>query len=346
MAKANLDPRELRAALLRRLPRRLSASGELKLPAVPELRDEYVQRLAKIFAGHGRPLDAEQLDSLGEVLGRKLKEGFEQSPYASVVIRYETEPPPKTSVTYEVSVHVSTMADQYAEWVAERKPPLFGSHPDTKVMDLAASLGDAKSAPVLDIGAGTGRNTLPLARAGHPTDAVEFSPDLARILRADIESAGLATRVFEGDAVDPALPIPENHYRLIIACEVVYHLRSIERIRQLFQRVERLLVPGGLFAFSMFMPLAGYKPEALARQLSDVFWCTVFTREDMTAITEGLGLERVSDESVHDYEKAHLPKQAWPPTGWFAEWTQGIDMFDLPAGKAPIDMRWLVYRRK
>jgi hypothetical protein len=47
---------------------------------------------------------------------------------------------------------------------------------------------------------------------------------------------------------------------------------------------------------------------------------------------------------VFEHEKPRLPESAWPPTGWFAEWTQGIDRFDLPAGKAPIDMRWLVYR--
>lgn len=64
----------------------------------------------------------------------------------------------------------------------------------------------------------------------------------------------------------------------------------------------------------------------------------------MASSAEGLG--RISDESVFEYEKARLPESAWPPTGWFAAWTQGIDMFDLPAGKAPIDMRWLVYRRK
>lgn len=346
MAKANLDPRELRSALLRRLPRRLSASGELKLPAVPELRDEYVERLARIFAGYGRPLKAEQLASLAELLGRKLKEGFQASPYASIVIRYETDPPPKTSLSYKVAVRVSTMADQYAEWVAERKPPLFGSHPDTKVMDVAASLGDPKLAPVLDIGAGTGRNTLPLARAGHPTDAVEFSPDLARILKGDIETAGLPVRVWEGNVLDPALDLPNEHYRLIIACEVVSHFRSVVEVRALFERVKTLLVPGGLFAFSVFLPTAGYKPDSLSRELSEIFWCSLYTREEIASSADGLGLDRISDESVFEYEKAHLPASAWPPTGWFAEWTQGIDMFDLPAGKAPIDMRWLVYRRK
>jgi SAM-dependent methyltransferase len=346
MAKTNLDPRELRAALLRRLPQRLSASGELKLPAVPGLRDEYVARLARIFARYGRPLNATQTASLGELLDRKLKDGFKASPYASILVRYETDPPPKTTLSYKVAVRVSTMADQYAEWVAERKPPLFGSHPDTKVMDLAASLGDAKDAPVLDIGAGTGRNTLPLARAGHPTDAVEFSPDLARILKADIESSGLPVRVWEGDVLDSSLDLPTEHYRLVIACEVVSHFRSVAEVRALFERVKALLVPGGLFAFSVFLPTAGYKPDTLSRELSEIFWCSLYTRDEMASSAGGLGFDRISDESVFEYEKSRLPESAWPPTGWFAEWTQGIDMFDLPAGKAPIDMRWLVYRRK
>jgi SAM-dependent methyltransferase len=346
MAKPNLDPRELRAALLRRLPRRLHATGELKFPAVPELCDEYVERLSRIFAGYGRALTSEQTESLRELLGRKLKEGFQASPYASVLIRYETDPLPKTSLSYKVAVRVSTMADQYAEWVQERKPPLFGSHPDTKVMDLARSLGEAASVPVLDIGAGTGRNTLPLARAGHPADAVEFSPDLARILKADIESSGLGVRVWEGDVLDPALELPAEHYRLVIACEVVSHFRSVTQVRSLFERVKTLLAPGGLFAFSVFLPTSGYKPDTLSRELSEIFWCSLYTRDELSASADGLGFDRVSDESVFEYEQSHLPKTAWPPTGWFSEWTQGLDMFDLPAGKAPIDMRWLVYRRK
>ena len=45
------------------------------------------------------------------------------------------------------------------------------------------------------------------------------------------------------------------------------------------------------------------------------------------------------------YEKEHLPREAWPPTRWFEEWTDGRDLFDLPAGEAPMDLRWLAYKR-
>jgi SAM-dependent methyltransferase len=52
--------------------------------------------------------------------------------------------------------------------------------------------------PVLDVGAGTGRVTLPLARAGYELDALERSPALGDELAR--RSGGLPVRVLRGDA--------------------------------------------------------------------------------------------------------------------------------------------------
>jgi 16S rRNA A1518/A1519 N6-dimethyltransferase RsmA/KsgA/DIM1 with predicted DNA glycosylase/AP lyase activity len=40
---------------------------------------------------------------------------------------------------------------------------------------------------VLDIGGGTGRNTLALARRGHPVDVVEMTPKFAELIRDDAQ---------------------------------------------------------------------------------------------------------------------------------------------------------------
>jgi hypothetical protein len=53
----------------------------------------------------------------------------------------------------------------------------------------------------------------------------------------------------------------------------------------------------------------------------------------------------VSDESCIAYEKAHLPLGAWPPTTWYANWASGHNLFAQSAGHAPIELRWLEYRR-
>jgi hypothetical protein len=41
-----------------------------------------------------------------------------------------------------------------------------------------------------------------------------------------------------------------------------------------------------------------------------------------------------------------LPKEHWPPTGWFEQWSSGGDLFDLPLGRAPVELRWLAYRKR
>jgi SAM-dependent methyltransferase len=340
------DPAVLTPAMLRRLPRRIGASGRLRLPAVPALVDEYLQRLAAIFAAVGRVFDEGEMAELRGILEPRLREGFEASPFAYVIVRYQTDDPPETTLSYTVSVQISTMNDEYAEWVESRTPPLFGGYADAKVQILARSLGPPAQAPVLDVGAGTGRNTLPLAREGFPTDAVELAPALAAVLRSEVERSGLPVRIFEGDALDPALDLPAAHYRLIVMAEVVAsHLRSRAGLRAWFERVAALLAPGGLVVMSAFVAHEGYRPDLLALQLSQVFWCCLIAREDLNEASRGLPVELVSDESVLAFEREHLPKEAWPPTGWFVEWVSGLDLFDVSAGAAPFELRWLVYRK-
>jgi hypothetical protein len=65
----------------------------------------------------------------------------------------------------------------------------------------------------------------------------------------------------------------------------------------------------------------------------------------LSAAVSGLPLQLVSDDSVYDYEQAHLPEGCWPPTSWYADWVSGRDVFDLPREECPIEMRWLVYQK-
>jgi SAM-dependent methyltransferase len=343
--KPETDPLALRGAVIRRLVKKIGVEGRVRMPAVPGLLDDYVENLRKMFAAYGRVFSDAEVETLRGILDDKLKEGFSISPYAHVIVRYASEAPPKIGIQYWISSEISTIEDQYADWVKTRTPPLFGKHPDTKVMDLARSLGAPRDVPVLDIGAGTGRNTLPLARAGFPTDAVELSPDLANILQNDAAREALPVTLYQGDIIGDKLELPRERYRLVILCEVVSHFRGNAELRRLFERASEILAPGGLMAFSVFLPVSGYQPDALARELAQVFWCSLFTREDLKEASAGLGFSLLSEESVFDYEKKHLPPEAWPPTGWFEEWTRGLDLFRLSVGKAPIDMRWLVYRK-
>jgi hypothetical protein len=80
--------------------------------------------------------------------------------------------------------------------------------------------------------------------------------------------------------------------------------------------------------------------------MSQVMWCSLFTRSELQGAAAGLPFDAASDESVLEYERAHLPVDQWPPTGWFEGWTAGQDVFDLPRGETPIELRWLTFRKR
>ncbi|HET7541213.1 MAG TPA: class I SAM-dependent methyltransferase [Polyangiaceae bacterium] len=336
----------LRQAMMRRLPQRLRASAEYRIPPVPALLEHYVQLFNTVWTGVGRVFSAEDLDKFRAALKQHLNEAWTTSQYSRVLVSFATDPPPQTSLSWRIVVEPVSMTDEYNHWVATRTPPLFGKHPDAKIFELAESLGAPADTPILDIGAGTGRNTLPLARAGFPADAVELAPSLAAILREEAEKEGLPMKVFEANVLDPNLGINPGSYRMLILAEVVAsHFRTLGEVRELFKVAARLLAKDGLLVFSVFLTSDGYKPDDLARELGQIFWCNLFNRREMQEAHAGEPFQLVSDESVQGYEREHLPADAWPPTGWFETWTGGQDLFDLPAGKPPVELRWLVYRK-
>ncbi|EUA42699.1 methyltransferase type 12 domain protein [Mycobacterium xenopi 4042] len=71
----------------------------------------------------------------------------------------------------------------------------------------------------------------------------------------------------------------------------------------------------------------------------------IFTWEEMRGAAALLPLELVADDSAYEYEKTHLPQGAWPPTGWYANWASGLDVFDVDREDSPIELRWLVYQK-
>ena len=71
---------ELREALTRRLQRRSIVNGQIRIPAVPGMIDEYVHLCEAIFAGVGRRFTPEQLARLTEVLTQQLSAAHRASP--------------------------------------------------------------------------------------------------------------------------------------------------------------------------------------------------------------------------------------------------------------------------
>jgi SAM-dependent methyltransferase len=329
-------------AMARRLHRRSVVKGQITLPAVPGMIDTYLSMCESLFATVGRPFTPAQLAHVKSVLEGQLAEAYANSPRSNIVISFDA--PVGTTLNYHVKAEWWTVEGAYENWISTREPPLFGTEPDARVWNLATEIADPATYPVLDIGGGTGRNTLALARRGHPVEVVEMTPKFADIIRADAERESLNVRVLQRDifATDEDL---RRDYQLILLSEVVSDFRTPQQLRAVFELATQCLGPGGRLVFNAFLAKPGYIPDDSARALGQQCYTTIFTAQELGAAASGLPLQLIADDSVFDYEMAHLPEGAWPPTSWYADWVSGRDVFDLPREQVPIEMRWLVYQK-
>lgn len=311
--------------------------------------DEYVSLCNTIFAGLGRTFSRDELDQLRSLLAKEIDTAFKGSNRSNIVISWEA--PVGSTLNYFIKPEWSTLEQAYDNWVATRQPPLFGTMPDARVWALATEAADPRACRVLDIGGGTGRNALALARRGHPVDVVELTPKFAEILRAEAYKHLLDVRVIDRDVFE-TLDDLQHDYQLIVLSEVVSDFRSPEQLRAIFELAAQCLSPGGKLVFNTFVPRPGYLSDDAVRELGDAarelgqqVHTTIFTGDEINAAAAGLPFEFVSNDSVHDYEKENLPAGVWPPTGWYADWVSGVDVFDVPREQSPIEMRWLVYQK-
>lgn len=335
----SIDPAALHQSTVRRMLRRSAITGELRLPAVPSMVDEYVTMCGSIFAEVGRNFTADELAHLRMLLEKQLAEAYANSPRSTIVISYNA--PVASILNYEINIEWWTLEAAYENWISTRQPPLFGTEPDARVWAVANEAPDP-TYRVLDIGAGTGRNTLALARRGHSVDAVELTPKFAEMIRSAAERESLNTRVIQGDVFSNMDELHRD-YHLILLSEVVSDFRGTQQLRELFELADKCLAPSGRLVFNVFLAKEGYTPEAAARELGQQCYTSIFTRDEISTAAAGLALELVTDDSVYEFEKAHLPQGAWPPTSWYVEWVSGQDVFDVEREDSPIDMRWLVY---
>ncbi len=110
--------------------------------------------------------------------------------------------------------------------------------------------------PVLEIGAGSGRLTVPLARAGVPVVAVDISPEMLELLRLRLaqEDGGTRQRVSiaQADACDLAL---DATYDLVIVPFYTFNYFLTPHAQDsVLRRCAAHLAPGGRLLVDVFIP--------------------------------------------------------------------------------------------
>jgi SAM-dependent methyltransferase len=332
---------QVRQAQVLRIRQRVAASGTWILPAVPALLEAYVATCAELFHACGRQFASEELPVARGVFEEALGQAYAASQRSKITLKFQAEA--AQPVGFEVSAQASSIAETYERWVDEDDKPLFGAHADERVLALAAELGDVRQARVLDLGAGTGRNALALARRGHPVDAVELTPKFVELIRSEAAREGLPVRVIQRDIFGETQELAG--YALLVASEVVPDFRGTADLRRLFELAARVLDDGGFLVMNLHLAAHGYTPDRAAREFAEQCYSAVFTASEVARAAAGLPLVCVANDSVHDYERARLPEGAWPPTPWYVNWITGLDIYEISPSESPVELRWLVFKK-
>lgn len=123
---------------------------------------------------------------------------------------------------------------------------------------LALDLARRSDGPILELGCGTGRLLLPLARAGQEIVGVDNSPEMlarARSLLAQ-EPAAVRARVtlVEGDILDLPEAVQDRAFGLVLLpYNTLLHFRAAAVVT-IFRQVARLLGPEGLLLVDTLAP--------------------------------------------------------------------------------------------
>jgi SAM-dependent methyltransferase len=159
--------------------------------------------------------------------------------------------------------------------------------------ELAAQAGG----PVLDVGAGTGRTSLDLARQGVAVTALDVEEPLLAELSRRARAARLTVPTILADARE--LAVGARFAAILVPMQTVQLLGGAEGRARFLARVREHLLPGGLFAAALADALEGYDAEVSEPPLPDMadFGGTVYSSRPVAVlpVATGMMIERLRE---------------------------------------------------
>ncbi len=114
---------------------------------------------------------------------------------------------------------------------------------------IEAEIGGDKSTDILDVGCGTGRHSIELARRGYSVTGVDLSDSMIRRAAAKAEEAGVKVDFRKADA--RSLRFKEEFDLVIMLCEGGFSLMETDEMNyQILESAAQALAPGGKFIFT------------------------------------------------------------------------------------------------
>lgn len=165
----------------------------------------------------------------------------------------------------------------------------------------------------IDLGAGSGIQSIPLAELGFSVVAVDFHPGLLAELR---ENAGnLSVQTIEDDILNFAKHIDGRAQVVVCMGDTLTHLSSLDAVQTLFSEVSNALAQGGVLILTfrdyVSMELQGSQRFIPVRSDdSKILTCFLEYHEDTVEVHDVLYLKEVGQWTlrVSSYPKLRLDK--------------------------------------
>ncbi len=138
-------------------------------------------------------------------------------------------------------------------------------------------LSRIKDAKTLELGCGTGRLTIPLAKDGYDITGVDFTSSMLQTAKEKATRAGLDIEFIEADM--RTLNLPEKFDLIFIPFNSIHHLYKNEDLFNTFKVVRHHLKDGGLFLLDCFNPNIQYIVEGEKETINTAEYATDDGRE-------------------------------------------------------------------
>jgi SAM-dependent methyltransferase len=208
---------------------------------------------------------------------------------------------------YTEATYGDGFADVYDEWY--RAFGAGGSDDATAAVDALARL--ARRGPVLELGVGTGRLAIPLARRGLEVWGVDASPAMLDRLRA--KPGGEQVRVVRADMAECPLIGAPPFALTFAAANTLFNLVDRDRQRRCLARAGELAAPGGRLVVEAFVPGDGARQaggDVAVRLVElDRVVLTISACEPMEQVVRGQHVE-ITESGVR--LRPWVVRFAWP----------------------------------